>query len=129
VLDGKEKEESAERRQLSCQASWERIDVIRRVNFSRRSLLFRAISSSQFTFFNLLMKEIRGDDSARGSGLPAHFEIVDGELLELGIGAAQRKLRHPSPGAIIQLRSDEPFMVSGAYLLRTGAEFLGDLWL
>jgi hypothetical protein len=80
-------------------------------------------------FLNLLMKEIRGDDSARGSGLPAHFEIVDGKLLELGIGAAQRKLRHSSPGAIIQLRSDEPFMVSGAYLLRTGAEFLGDLWL
>jgi len=71
------------------------------------------------------MEEIRRDDSARGSGLPTHFEIMDGELLELGIGAAQRKLRHPSPGAIIQLRSDEPFMVSSAYLLRTVRNFWG----
>jgi hypothetical protein len=75
------------------------------------------------------MKEIRGEDSARVAACVTILKlwmvnVSDGETALAG----SRKLRHPSPSAIIQFRSDEWLMVSDEDLLRVCAGFLGDLW-
>jgi hypothetical protein len=67
------------------------------------------------------MEEFRGDDSASVSGPLDHLKLSMGSVSEGESAlAAEHKLRHPLPGAIIQIRIDEWLVVS------TCREYVGD---